>query len=238
MQIYDQEEASIITKNKLASSIKEEAIKCVPYAYIFMNHYRIRKYIEDNKLTESALDKIIIPFEVEILDHQHPHVEYEDETSNVVYKKMLNSYRNSKLLEFRHNDTIFLSLKELRDIVFNKSCSKKINTRLLSDTRAEANSSEVILALLSDKTAEVIKNSSDLDFISKGVYAETIYKLRYIGKDENKPEWLYEYRNNPAGLMLMKNDCYNLISSFQRVISKKKVNGLMDLIDDSYRSRR
>lgn len=240
MELYNEQEARNITNNTISGLIADEMIKCVPYAWILINHYQLRKYIKNNKLSDAQLEKIIIPFEVEIRDKTHPHVYIKHDTQRSCYAKQIAKYKQpTKKIEFEDGEVIYLNLNEIATLVFNKSCTLNYKTRVLSDSTRKEKTSSIILDLHKDKHASVIRNCSEVDFVMKNIYAETVFRLIYIGKEENKPEWLYPYPKTAVDIELLKQDTLRVIQSMQRQFSIKQDDiKYADLLDESYRKRR
>ena len=89
-----------------------------------------------------------------------------------------------------------------------------------------------------DKNASVIRNSSEVDHVLKNIYAETIFRLIYAGKEENKPEWFYPYPLTAIDKEVLKNDTLKVMQSMQRqVVTKENDNKYEHLLDDSYKKR-
>ena len=240
MELYDEKEAKHITNNTIDQWLAEEKIKCVPYSWILINHYQLKKYIIDKKFSEKQLEKEIIPFQVEIRDRTHPHVKIKEETQRACYRKQIAQYNQPiKTIEFEDGELVYLNLNEILTLVFNKSCTLNYKTRMLSDSsRREKSSSSIILDLNKDKNASVIRNSSEVDNVLKNIYAETIFRLIYAGKEENKPEWFYPYPLTAVDKEFLKNDTLKVMQSMQRqVVTKENDSKYEHLLDDSYKKR-
>lgn len=239
MEIFNEEEIRYQSNNEMSNQLIEESKKCVPYSWILINHYQLRKYISDNKMSEAAMKKEVIPFEVEILDKDHPHVFIDTHTRDMFYRKDIASYRDVKSLIFIDRQPIYLNLYELAKIVFNKSCTLNLKTRMRSDANIkERSSSSIMLELKNNSKASVIRNSTEVDMILKNVYAETVYKLVYVGKEDKRPSWLYPYPETTVDREVLKTDALKVIQSLQREVQQVKDEQYLDLLDDNYRRRR
>lgn len=227
-KIYDADEVMSASNNKsLISEIKREISTCVPYAWILINHYRLRDYIKNKKLSKEELSNPL-PFYVEILDTDHQHVflkEVEGETS-FVYTKIYAEYKLRREVLFIHRRVCGLTLNDLKIFVFNKNCKKNLQSRLMSNSsRTESKTSEIIKELRSNNSASVIANNKDIDLIKKGVYAETVFRVVYAGRDPKKVEWLYPYPTTDADKEILKYDAIKLLGSLQTEV-KKYVGGI------------
>lgn len=240
-KIYDESEViSASNSSSLANEIKKEIRTCVPYAWILINHYRLRDYIEKNKLSKKELSKPL-PFYVEILDTDHHHVkvrEVEGRTS-FVYSKVYAEYKLRREVLFIDRRVCGLTLNDLKIFVFNKNCKKNLQSRLMSNSgTTEEKTSDVIKQLRKDSKASVISNNKDLDLIKKGIYAETIFKVEYAGRDPKNVEWLYPYPVTDADKEVLKYDAIKLIGSLQ-VEVKKYVGGIdPNELSEAYKYRR
>lgn len=240
IKIHDANEVMKAGNNSfLSSEIKKELRTCVPYAWILINHYRLRDYIKKNKLSKEDLSKPL-PFYVQILDADHTHVflkEVEGET-NFVYTKIYAEYKLRREVLFIDNKVCGLTLNDLKIFVFNKNCKKNLQSRLMSNSsRTEEKTSEIIKELRANSNASVIANNKDIDLIQKGVYAETVFKVEYAGKDRKKVEWLYPYPKTDADKEALKYDAIKLIGSLQTEV--KKYSGGVDIseLSDAYKHR-
>lgn len=241
-EIYNRDEVLRISNNSnMEDELLDEVIKCVPYAWILINHYRLRNFIDNKKLSKKDLSEPM-PFFVEILDFKHPHVRGQyihiGGTKKHFYKKMYADKISRRDILFINKHICGYSLEDLKMFVFNKNCKKNIASRLMSDVgRTGDKSSAIIKDLANDKSAAVIRNSKDRSLIEKGVYAETIFKIEYAGTDTKKVEWLYPYPKTDEDIERLTKDTLDLLDSF-----KIKVSQYADEVDkfelnDAFKNR-
>lgn len=220
--------------------VKREIRTCVLYAWILINHYRLRDYILKNKLSREELSKPL-PFYVNIIDADNDHVymrEIDGETS-FVYTKIYAEYKLRREVLFIDQRVCGLTLNDLKIFVFNKNCKKNLQSRLMSNSsRTEEKTSDIIKQLRRDSTVSVISNNKDIDLIQKGIYADTIFKVTYAGRDNKNVEWLYPYPITDADKEILKYDAIKLIGSLQTEV-KKYVGGIDPKeLSDAFKFRR